>query len=118
MNNIVMVVQEDNRFTTKRLGMPDVTIEKVPEHIYQTMYDMCFRLEEEERKPALLKFLKEYYANVRPGKVIVNMIDLSRDEVNAIKDRYPMFEGLTWGMYVVFDTGSYENIDLQQLLSL
>ncbi len=91
------------------------TFTKVPTMIYQNMCDMCAIVPEHLRKPRILKYLVEFYSHNKPGKVIVDMIDLSAVEAEQMRQKYPLLKDIEWGMYVLLSDGHYD-VTLNTLL--
>lgn len=105
-----------NDLPVARPSYVDSRLTKVPDWVYQNMCDMAQRFSEEEAKSKILEYLIEFYQNTKPGRVILNFIDLSAKEAEAIRKHNPQFHDIDWGMYVLLADGYYDVPDINSLL--
>lgn len=89
-------------------------IVKVPDVVYQIMYDLAQRVPEAQRKEKILKVLVDWVSEAYPSKVIMNFSDYSESEAQdmRIKTGYD----LHWGMYVLIGDGTYGEATIEQAL--
>ena len=88
-----------------------VELVKLPTTIYNICFDVAQLMSSPEKAAEHCKRLvTDWVEESRPGHVVIDLIDLSTAECEAIISKEPdNNQGLTWGMYILIAEGNYFN---------
>ncbi len=98
-------MNEVTLFGTELAPHVDYKVVKVPELVYQIMYDIAQRdLSYETKQDLVYQQLINWVDEVHPGWGVQNFVDLSSREANQIREdaaKRDVHLPVTWGMYVL-----------------